>query len=68
MEQTVKSMVVQALKSIDDGYADWMVTVYYRAEPPGLEPDKRLPRPSALPRVEGHSEDSAPLNARLPPL
>lgn len=48
LEQAVKSNVVQSLRAIDDGYADWMVTVHYRAEPPGDEPGKRLPRPSTL--------------------
>ncbi len=52
LEQTVKATVVQALKSIDPDYADWMVTVYYRAEPVGHEPEKRLPRPSALVELE----------------
>lgn len=48
LEQTVKSTVVAALKTIDDGYADWMVTVHYRAESPEGAPSKRLPRPAAL--------------------
>ena len=48
IEQAVKSSIVQSLKILDDGYADWMVTVHYRAEPPGSEGDKRLPRPSAI--------------------
>jgi small conductance mechanosensitive channel len=48
LEQTVKPTIVAALKKIDDGYSDWMVTVHYRAEPPGDDHSKRLPRPSAL--------------------
>ena len=59
LEQMVKSTVVPALKAIDDDYADWMVTVHYRAEPPEGAPDKRLPRPAVLARVESASDDIA---------
>ncbi len=48
IEQTVKPAVAHYLKGLQDGYADWMVTVHYRAEPPGGDPEKALPRPSSL--------------------
>lgn len=47
-ENAVKSALVQAMKDLDPAYADWMVTIHYRSEPPGEDPDKRLPRPSAV--------------------
>lgn len=48
LEQPVKQAFVRALEELDDRYADWMVTVHYRAEPLGKNPMRRLPRPSAL--------------------
>ena len=48
IEQAVKPTIVQALKTLDDSYSDWMVTVHYRAEPTEDDPRRRLPRPAAL--------------------
>jgi len=50
IEGPIKAAVVQALKALDPDYADWMVTVHYRAEPMTDEPDRRLPRPFAVER------------------
>ena len=48
LETVGKQTVVQALRQLDTTYADWMVTVYYRAEPKGGDPTRQLPRPAAL--------------------
>jgi small conductance mechanosensitive channel len=50
VEGPVKAAMLQLLKSVDDEYADWMVTVHYRSEPTSGEPSLRLPRPAALGR------------------
>jgi len=48
LEGAVKPAVSQALKQLDEKYADWMISVYYRAEPQDPVAGKRLPRPAAL--------------------
>lgn len=48
LEKAVSAAVVQSMKELDPGYADWMVTVHYRSESPSADPQKRLPRPSTL--------------------
>jgi small conductance mechanosensitive channel len=48
LERAVASAVVQAMKQIDPGFADWMVQVHYRSEPPASDPRRNLPRPSVL--------------------
>jgi small conductance mechanosensitive channel len=48
VENAVKPAVVQALKQLDPHYADWMVTVHYRAEPTAPDPARRLPRPAII--------------------
>lgn len=48
IETSVKESVVAALRLLDPAYAAWMVSVHYRAEPPGEDPTKRLPRPAVL--------------------
>lgn len=61
LENAVKSSVKEALKGLDPQYADWMVTVYYRAEPQeSARGDKRLPRPSALALRAAQSAESGP--------
>jgi hypothetical protein len=52
IEGFVKQHIVQALRQLDPTYADWMVVVYYRAEPKHKAPDRLLPRPSALQKEE----------------
>ncbi|MEZ4267081.1 MAG: mechanosensitive ion channel [Myxococcota bacterium] len=48
LEGAVKAAVTQSLKQLDAQYVDWMVTVYYRAEPQEAARHARLPRPGAL--------------------
>ena len=48
IEGPIKEGLASALKQLDPSYAPWMVSVYYRAEPPESEPHKRLPRPAVL--------------------
>lgn len=48
VEGPVKASMLDALKSLDDGYADWMVAVHYRSEPRGDEPARRPPQAIAL--------------------
>ncbi|MGB5265301.1 MAG: mechanosensitive ion channel family protein [Polyangiales bacterium] len=48
IEGPIKEGIANALKQLDASYASWMVSVYYRAEPPETEPHKRLPRPAVL--------------------
>lgn len=48
LETVGKQTVVQGLRQLDTNYADWMVAVYYRAEPRGGDPKRQLPRPAAL--------------------
>lgn len=48
IEGPIKEGVASAMKEFDPGYASWMVSVYYRAEPPDSETSKRLPRPAVL--------------------
>ncbi len=51
LETFARQSIVQALRQLDDTYADWMVAVYYRAEPKGADPSRSLPRPAALRRL-----------------
>ena len=53
VEGPVKASVVQALRRLDPGYADWMVTVHYRSEPRDDDPLRRLPRPASLEKRPG---------------
>lgn len=46
LEQSIKPAVAHALRSLEPSYADWMVSIHYRAEP--RDPGRRLPRPSAI--------------------
>ena len=55
LETAIKATLTQALKRLDEKYADWMVTVHYRSEPPSPDSSRRLPRPSALIRRERHT-------------
>ncbi len=48
LETSLKQAVLLGLKRIDPEYADWMTTIHYRAEPPGDDPSRRLPRPAVL--------------------
>ena len=48
IEGAVRSAAAQSLRDLDPGYADWMVTVTYRAEPWPGSARKRLPRPAVL--------------------
>lgn len=48
IENFVKQNMIQALKQLDPTYADWMVVVYYRAEPKHKTPERQLPRPAVL--------------------
>ncbi len=48
LENAVKAALTQSLRQIDEAYADWMVTVHYRAEPRDPSAKKLLPRPAAL--------------------
>lgn len=48
IEGAVKAAAVQTLKALDATYADWMVTIHYRAESADRDAARRLPRPSAL--------------------
>ncbi len=48
LEQQVKQSMVRELQAIDEKFADWMVTIHYRAEPFEGDGDGRLPRPAAL--------------------
>ncbi len=48
IEGPIREGIVNALKQLDASYASWMVSVYYRAEPPESELHKRLPRPAIL--------------------
>lgn len=50
LESAVKQAVANSMRQIDAKYGDWMVTVYYRAEPPSDGSGRHLPRPSALRR------------------
>jgi small conductance mechanosensitive channel len=50
IEGPVRAAFLQALKSLDESYADWMVTVHYRSEPGTVTPERRLPRPTAIAR------------------
>jgi small conductance mechanosensitive channel len=50
LEGPVKAAAAQTLRSLDERFQDWMVTVHYRSEPLGGDPRKRLPRPAALRR------------------
>lgn len=52
IEGTVKTSIVAALRKWDASYADWMVSVHYRAEPAGTDPAVRLPRPHGTRRLE----------------
>ncbi|MCB9788514.1 MAG: mechanosensitive ion channel [Deltaproteobacteria bacterium] len=58
LEGAVKAAVIASLKQLDPQYADWMVTVYYRAEPQEPQSGKRLPRPGGL--AEAELEPDAP--------
>ncbi len=57
LENAVKPALAQFLRSVDDKYADWMISVHYRSEPAGRDPRRRLPRPSAL---HAHDESRDP--------
>jgi small conductance mechanosensitive channel len=48
IENFVKQSVVQAMRQLDPDYAEWMVVVYYRAEPKHTTPERQLPRPAIL--------------------
>lgn len=47
VETSFRQQVVNAMKTIDPGYADWMVTVTYRAMTIPAEPDKATAQPPA---------------------
>jgi small conductance mechanosensitive channel len=51
LETFARQNIIQALRQLDDTYADWMVAVYYRAEPKSADPSRSLPRPAALRRL-----------------
>lgn len=59
LESAVKAAVTQSLKKLDEQYGDWMVTVYYRAEPPDRSAGKRLPRPAALANRRSQAAESS---------
>jgi small conductance mechanosensitive channel len=59
LEGPIRAAAVQTLKSIDERFLDWMVTVHYRSEPLNRGPGKRLPRPAALRGEGAHPEDHA---------
>jgi small conductance mechanosensitive channel len=48
VEGPVRQRVVRSLQELDGSYSDWMVAVHYRAEPHSGDPDRRLPKPSAV--------------------
>lgn len=58
LEGPVRASLVQAMKQVDERYADWMVAVHYRAEPRGASPG--LPRPAAL-RASRHASPEKPV-------
>jgi len=57
LERAVASAITHAMRELDPGYADWMVTVHYRSEPASPDPKKRLPRPSALSSRQDQPEE-----------
>jgi small conductance mechanosensitive channel len=50
LETATKSGIAQKMRSFEPTYADWMITVHYRAEPLGESTGRSLPRPAALRR------------------
>jgi small conductance mechanosensitive channel len=58
LEGPVKAAILQALKALDDSYADWMVSIHYRSEPKGREPERGLPR-TASPAPAGASNPAS---------
>ena len=48
VEGPIKAMIVQSLKALDPAFADWMVSVHYRAESIDPKRARGLPRPHAL--------------------
>lgn len=52
VEGPIKAALVQSLKGLDPAYADWMVSVHYRAESIDESQGPRLPRPNALHRKQ----------------
>jgi len=48
LENAVKQAIANSMRRVDPEYADWMVTVYYRAESQREGRRNDLPRPSVL--------------------
>ncbi len=48
LETATKSAIAHEMRSFEPTYADWMVTVHYRAEPLGESAGRGLPRPAVL--------------------
>ena len=55
LEQNLAAAARLAMKALDPDYADWMVVVHYRAEPPRESGSEPLPRPALLLGSEGSS-------------
>lgn len=48
LETATKSAIADKMRSFEPSYADWMITVHYRAEPVGESAGRGLPRPAVL--------------------
>ena len=64
LEGAVKPAAAALLREFDPQVADWMVSVHYRAESPGADAARRLPRPAVLVARERASRVRPPSDDR----
>ena len=56
LESSVKSAACAMLMELDADYADWMVSIHYRAEPRSVETETGLSHPQVLPAHEADAD------------